>query len=401
MRDKLYMTRQVLHQCLVHPTANIKASLNDMGAYMTVEELFDPLQKMYDSLIATGDESVANARLLDLIRQVGTFGLSMMKLDVRQESTRHSDVVDTITRYLNIGSYNEWNEEQRLEFLLKELQSKRPLFPPGMDKTPEVREVVNTLRVLSELPNDSLGAYVISMARTASDVLAVVLLQRECGIKDLLRVVPLFETLDDLTNAPGTIRTLLSNDWYRSHINGLQECMIGYSDSGKDAGRLAAAWALYEAQEKIVAVAKEFDVKIVLFHGRGGTVGRGGGPTHLAIRSQPAGTIQGSLRVTVQGEIIEQQFGEPEVCFSTLDRYTSAVLEARMDPPPAPKPEWCAMMHQLATTSCREYRGIVFQHKDFVPYFKSATPVDEVSDCCDHESDDFPDVSFVSCSSVG
>ena len=239
--------------------------------------------------------------------------------------------------------------------------------------------MVNTLRVLSELPNDSLGAYVISMARTASDVLAVVLLQRECGIKDLLRVVPLFETLDDLTNAPGTIRTLLSNDWYRSHINGLQECMIGYSDSGKDAGRLAAAWALYEAQEKIVAVAKEFDVKIVLFHGRGGTVGRGGGPTHLAIRSQPAGTIQGSLRVTVQGEIIEQQFGEPEVCFSTLDRYTSAVLEARMDPPPAPKPEWCTMMHQLAVTSCREYRAIVFQHADFVPYFKSATPVDEVS----------------------
>lgn len=138
MRDKLYTTRQVLHQCLVHPNMNIKATLNDNDAYMTVDELFEPLQKMYDSLIATGDESVANARLLDLIRQVGTFGLSMMRLDIRQESTRHSDVVDTITRYLGIGSYNEWTEEQRLEFLLKELQSKRPLFPPGMDKTPEV-----------------------------------------------------------------------------------------------------------------------------------------------------------------------------------------------------------------------------------------------------------------------
>jgi len=378
MRDRLYTTREVLHQCLVHQGANVKASLEERRAYLDVEELAEPLLLMYESLHATGDESVANARLLDLIRQVRTFGLSMMRLDCRQESTRHAEVVDTITRFLGIGSYMEWDEPKRLEFLVAELRGKRPLLPPGMDAPPDVAEVLATFRVLSELPADSLGAYIISMARTASDVLAVVMLQRECGVKEPLRVVPLFETLDDLKGAEGTMRTLLSNDWYRAHIKGVQECMIGYSDSGKDAGRLAAAWALFEAQEKLVSVAAEYGVRLVLFHGRGGTVGRGGGPTHLAIRSQPTGTIQGSLRVTVQGEIIEQQFGEREVCFRTLDLYTSAVLEAVLDPPLAPKEGWRSMINALARKSCAEYRGLVFQRPEFVEYFTKATPVSEL-----------------------
>lgn len=378
VRDRLYVTRDVLHQCLINTKLNLKATLQERNGYLDIEELYAPLKLMYDSLLFTGDESAANGRLLDLLRQVRTFGLAMMRLDIRQESTRHTEVMDAITTYLGMGSYASWNEAQRTEFLLKELQSRRPLMAPGMETTPDVQEVLNTMRVLAEIPSDSLGAYVISMARTASDVLAVVLLQRECGVKDFLRVVPLFETLDDLTNAPGTMRTLLGNDWYRGHIKGLQECMIGYSDSGKDAGRLAAAWSLFEAQESLVNVAREYDVKLVLFHGRGGTVGRGGGPTHMAIRSQPAGTIEGTLRVTVQGEIIEQQFGEPEVCFRTLDVYTSAVLEACMDPPPAPKPEWRAMMKKLSEISCKEYRSIVFQNPQFVPYFQAATPVSEL-----------------------
>jgi len=378
MRDRLYTTREVLHQCLIYPTMSVRTALKERAAYADVEELLEPLKLMYDSLMSTGDEAVANARLLDLIRQVRTFGLAMMRLDIRQESTRHMEVIDTITTYLGMGSYAEWDEAKRVEFLTSELKGRRPLFPPGLEMSPDVAEVVATFRQLGELPADSLGAYIISMARTASDVLAVVLLQRECGVKDYLRVVPLFETLDDLTNAPSTMRTLLTNEWYHAHIKGVQECMIGYSDSGKDAGRLAAAWALYEAQEKITAVAKEHGVKLVLFHGRGGTVGRGGGPTHMAIRSQPSGTIQGTLRVTVQGEIIEQQCGEREVCFRTLDLYTSAVLEACMDPPPAPKEEWRNMMTLLAAASCKEYRAIVFQRPEFVEYFNRATPVSEL-----------------------
>eukprot|EP00878_Enallax_costatus_P045035 GHUV01053878.1.p1 GENE.GHUV01053878.1~~GHUV01053878.1.p1 ORF type:complete len:158 (+),score=36.40 GHUV01053878.1:576-1049(+) len=150
--------------------------------------------------------------------------------------------------------------------------------------------------MLADLPSDSLHSYIISMTRTASDVLSVVLLMRECGMADPLTVAPLFETLDDLYNAPGTLTTLLSSEWYRNHIisnhGGVQECMIGYSDSGKDAGRMAAAWSLFETQENIVNVADKYGVRLILFHGRGGSVGRGGGPTHMAIRSQPPKTIK-------------------------------------------------------------------------------------------------------------
>lgn len=147
---------------------------------------------------------------------------------------------------MNLGSYAEWSEEERLEFLFRELQNRRPLFPAGVDLSPDAKEVVDTVRTLVELPEDSLGAYVISMAKAASDVLAVVLLQKECGVKNMMRVAPLFETLDDLDNAPEAMDRLLANSWYNEFIDGHQECMIGYSDSGKDAGRIAAAWALYQ-----------------------------------------------------------------------------------------------------------------------------------------------------------
>ena len=164
---------------------------------------------------------------------MNAFGLSVIRLDIRQESARHTDVLNTITEYLEMGSYAEWDEETRLAFLLRELRGRRPLLPPGMPMSEDAQEVVDTFRVISCLPSDSLGAYVISMAKAASDVLAVMLLQRECGVKPYLRVVPLFETLADLDNAPNAIRQLLSDSWYHQTIEGKQECMIGYSDSGR------------------------------------------------------------------------------------------------------------------------------------------------------------------------
>ncbi|KAL0034136.1 hypothetical protein WJX79_011096 [Trebouxia sp. C0005] len=343
IRDRLYHTRELLHHCL-----------------------------------ETGDDSIANGRLLDAMRQVQCFGLGMVKLDIRQESTRHSDVIDTITQYLGLGSYKEWDEEARMKFLLGELTGKRPLMPPTLQTSAEQADVVNTFRTIAQLPPDSLGAYVISMARSASDVLAVVLLQRECGVTETLRVAPLFETLDDLHNSEASMESLLSNKWYCDHIGGRQECMIGYSDSGKDAGRLAAAWGLYEVQEKLAAVADKYDVKLTLFHGRGGTVGRGGGPTHLAILSQPPGTIKGSLRVTIQGEVIEQQFGEKELCFRTLDLYTSAVLEASLNPTTSPKPEWRGAMDLMSEVSCDAYRDVVRKDPRFIDFFSQSTPVSEL-----------------------
>ncbi|XP_057792370.1 phosphoenolpyruvate carboxylase 2-like [Salvia miltiorrhiza] len=370
VRDKLYHTRERARQLLANGISDIPEELT----FTNTEEFLEPLELCYRSLCASGDRPIADGSLLDFLRQVSTFGLSLVRLDIRQESDRHTDVLDAITRHLEIGSYKEWPEERRQEWLLSELSGKRPLFGPDLPKTEEIADVLDTFHVIAELPSDNFGAYIISMATSPSDVLAVELLQRECHIKTPLRVVPLFEKLADLEAAPAAVARLFSIEWYRNRINGKQEVMIGYSDSGKDAGRLSAAWQLYKAQEELIKVAKEFGVKLTMFHGRGGTVGRGGGPTHLAILSQPPDTIHGSLRVTVQGEVIEQSFGEEHLCFRTLQRFTAATLEHGMHPPVAPKPEWRALMDEMAVIATKEYRSVVFQEPRFVEYFRLATP---------------------------
>ncbi|CAK8577114.1 unnamed protein product [Lathyrus sativus] len=370
VRDKLYNTRERARQLL----ANGSSEIPKESTFTNVEQFLEPLELCYRSLCACGDQPIADGSLLDFLRQVSTFGLSLVRLDIRQESDRHTDVMDAITNHLEIGSYREWSEERRQEWLLSELSGKRPLFGPDLPKTEEIADVLDTFHVIAELPSDSFGAYIISMATAPSDVLAVELLQRECGVKQPLRVVPLFEKLADLETAPAALARLFSIKWYRNRINGKQEVMIGYSDSGKDAGRFSAAWALYKAQEELIKVAKEFGVKLTMFHGRGGTVGRGGGPTHLAILSQPPDTVHGSLRVTIQGEVIEQSFGEEHLCFRTLQRFTAATLEHGMHPPVSPKPEWRALMDEMAVIATKEYRSIVFQEPRFVEYFRCATP---------------------------
>lgn len=338
---------------------------------MYASQILEPLELCYRSLCETGDKPIADGSLLDFLRQVVCFGLSLVKLDIRQESDRHSDVMEAITQYLDLGSYKEWSEEQKQAWLLSQLQGKRPLFGPDLPVTDEVGDVLNTFRVIAELPHDCFGAYIISMATAPSDVLVVELLQRECRIAQPLRVVPLFEKLDDLENAPASVARLFSIDWYRNKINGRQEVMLGYSDSGKDAGRLSAAWQVFKTQEDCVKVAHQFGIKLTLFHGRGGSVGRGGGPTHLAILSQPPDTIHGSLRVTIQGEVIEQSFGEEHLCFRTLQRFTAATLEHGMQPPKAPKPEWRALMDEITPIATDEYRRVVFHEPQFVEYFRA------------------------------
>ncbi|XP_015954036.1 phosphoenolpyruvate carboxylase, housekeeping isozyme [Arachis duranensis] len=370
VRDRLYQTRERSRHLLAHGHSEIP----EEETFTNVEEFLEPLELCYRSLCACGDRAIADGSLLDFLRQVSTFGLSLVRLDIRQESDRHTDVLDAITKHLEIGSYQEWSEEKRQQWLLSELSGKRPLFGRDLPKTEEIKDVLDTFHVIAELPADNFGAYIISMATAPSDVLAVELLQRECHVKHPLRVVPLFEKLADLEAAPAALARLFSVEWYRNRINGKQEVMIGYSDSGKDAGRFSAAWQLYKAQEELIKVAKEYGVKLTMFHGRGGTVGRGGGPTHLAILSQPPDTIHGSLRVTVQGEVIEQSFGEQHLCFRTLQRYTAATLEHGMHPPISPKPEWRALMDQMAVIATEEYRSIVFKEPRFVEYFRLATP---------------------------
>ncbi|VAI88953.1 unnamed protein product [Triticum turgidum subsp. durum] len=361
VRDKLYYTRERSRHLLTSGSSDIPAD----STFTDVEQFLEPLELCYRSLCDCGDKTVADGSLLDFLRQVSTFGLSLVKLDIRQESDRHTDALDAITAHLGIGSYRSWPEEKRQEWLLSELRGRRPLFGGDLPMTEEVADVLGTFRVLAELPPDCFGAYIISMATAPSDVLAVELLQRECHVGHPLRVVPLFEKLADLEAAPAAVARLFSIDWYMDRIGGKQEVMIGYSDSGKDAGRLSAAWQLYKAQEELVKVAKQYGVKLTMFHGRGGTVGRGGGPTHLAILSQPPETVNGSLRVTVQGEVIEHSFGEEHLCFRTLQRFTAATLEHGMHPPVSPKPEWRALMDEMAVVATEEYRAMATPETEY------------------------------------
>ena len=224
-----------------------------------------------------------------------------------------------------------------------------------------------------------LGSYVISMASHPSDVLAVKLLLKETGVHWPMRVAPLFETLADLDHAADAIDRLLSLQDYRALVGDEQEVMIGYSDSAKDAGTLAAGWAQYRAQEALVKVCRERGVRLRLFHGRGGTVGRGGAPAHMAILSQPPGSVQGQFRVTEQGEMIRFKFGLPNIAIQSFQLYASAVLEASLLPPPAPEPAWRDVMQRLADRSVEVYRGVVREEPQFVEYFRQATPEQELA----------------------
>ena len=342
------------------------------------DELLEPLLMCYRSLCESGLEVTANGMLLDTIRRVKCFGVHLLRLDVRQDSQRHADVLSEVTRYLGLGDYAHWSETDKQAFLLRELSSKRPLFPRCWEPSDDVKEVLDTCKVIASHSKSGFGIYTISMASEASDVMAVQLLLQEMGVDWPMPVAPLFETLDDLNNSPIVMRKLLSIDWYRGYIQGKQFVMIGYSDSAKDAGAIAAGWAQYESQEALVALAEEFDIKLTLFHGRGGTIGRGGLPAHAAIHSQPPGSLDGGFRVTEQGETIRYKFGMPLLAKRSLGIYTSAIIEAMLFPPPAPKDEWRELMKAMAAKGRDFYRGVVRQDPEFVPYFRVATPEQEL-----------------------
>lgn len=379
-RKILRIVRAGLKETRLHFAVLLAGKISPYSNYYNnAKEVKEKLMILFNSLHDTGLGIVADGRLLDIIRRLECFGLSLVKLDVRQESTNHTNVLDAITMSLDIGSYKEWNEEKRQEFLIKELKSKRPLIPRDFSADEMVEEVLDTFRVIAEMPSDSFGAYVISMASMPSDILAVALLQRELGVKNPMRVVPLFEKIDDLHGAKDTLDCLFSMDWYQDCIGGKQEIMIGYSDSAKDGGRLAAAWTLYSAQEQMVEICKKHNIQLTLFHGRGGTVGRGGGPTSLAILSQPPGSVGGQLRVTEQGEMINAKFNLPGIAFRTLEIYTTATLRSTLNPSSPPTAEWRNKMNMLSDISKQAYNSMVKENEQFVPYFRAATPEVELS----------------------
>ncbi len=346
--------------------------------YVSSSELLEPLQRCRQSLLNVGLTHSANSYLLDTIRRVQCFGASLVKLDCRQHSEVHSSAMGDITEHLGLGRYDDWNEETKVDFLTKEIENPRPLVA-NIAWSEQTQEVLDTYYMLAKQPKEDLGIYIISMACESSDVLLVQLFMKIANFSWDMPIAPLFETLADLEEAPEVMKSLMQLPSYKDRCDGNQYVMIGYSDSAKDAGVLAATWAQYEAQEALVKVFREEGICLKLFHGRGGTIGRGGGPAHSAISSQPPGSLDGGLRVTEQGETIRYKFGLPALALRSLHLYASAILESLIAPPCTPKAEWRTLMDKMATESCAKYRDIVRGNEHFVSYFRQATPEQELS----------------------
>jgi len=368
----------------------VRRQRDELGAYIQdgthplppvlfTQDVVSPLQQCRTSLAEVGLSAIADGKLLDLIRRLDSFGAHLVTLDVRQESTRHSDVIGEITTALGLGNYSEWSETDKQDFLKAEITNPRPLLPLNFTASEPCQEVLDTFRVIAETPREALGCYVISMASEPSDVLAVQLLLKATGGPLDLPVSPLFETLDDLDGAPSTLNALLSDTEFRERTSHSMVVMIGYSDSAKDAGMLSAGWAQYRAQEALLNICQSHGVSLQLFHGRGGTIGRGGAPAHQALLSQPPGSLEQGLRVTEQGEMIRVKLGLKPLAINTLGQYTSAILRGNLTPPPVPKPEWRELMNELAEQACTDYRSWVRGNPNFVEYFRQATPEPELA----------------------
>lgn len=346
----------------------------------TDAELLEPLELCFHSLSANDMRSIATGPLLDALRRAKCFGVHLVGLDIRQHAARHTAVLDELTRYLaeSERGFESWPESERVTWLLTQLTGRRPVMPAVWPASEDAAEVIETCAAVAENEAAGISAYVVSMANTPSDVLAVALLLKEAGLRRQLPIVPLFETLAALDAAADTVDELLSMPWYREYVGGHIQVMIGYSDSAKDVGQFAAAWAQYRAQEALVEIAARHGVELTLFHGRGGAIGRGGGPSAQAIGAQPPGSVAGSLRVTEQGEMIRFRLGTPAIAKVTLSRYLTAALQATFDPPMEPTAAMRAHMDELAAAAHDAYRATLRDPR-FLDFFRAFTAEAELS----------------------
>ncbi|MDH5300976.1 MAG: phosphoenolpyruvate carboxylase [Gammaproteobacteria bacterium] len=381
----------------------IKSKLQDKPvkdnniAYKNEQEFLDDLYVIRDSLIELGDHFSANGELLDLIRLVESFGFYLYKLDIRQESTRHTlAVAQILADYYGKADYLEKSEESRLALLAELIQSPDAPEVNVAALSEENRDVVEVFSVMRRLRNtlspNTFGEYVISMTHEASHVMEVMFLARLAGLAGFkddqwhchVRVSPLFETVEDLAHIQPVMTRLFDNACY-SHLlkasGNLQEVMLGYSDSCKDGGILASVWNLYKAQKQITALAKSKGLDIRLFHGRGGTVGRGGGPTHEAILSQPAGTVHGQIKFTEQGEVLSFKYSNIETAVYELTMGASGLMKASrclIEKTEDDREDFLQIMSELAAEGEHQYRHLTENVPAFLDYFYEATPVSEI-----------------------
>ena len=369
LRDKMRITHRLIEQHLVN-----KKPIDQKKLLSSREEILKPLRIVRESLEQNQNENIASGELLDLMRRAKCFGINLARLDIRQESSRHSQLIGEFIKKKSDRNYFNFNEQEKIKFLKEGIISKKNNIRQFQFQNKENKEVWSTFKILANEPSECLGAYVISMTTSASDILSVLFLQKEANIKNKLRVVPLFETLDDLINAKEIMEKLFSQSWYRKIIKNNQEVMIGYSDSNKDAGKICSSWHQYKAQEEIIKLGKKFKINVTFFHGRGGSAGRGGGPIQATLRSQPPNSVNGKIRITDQGEVIQQKYGYEPLAEYNLCSYIGAVAEATLNPPPLPKKNWRSLIEKMSEISKNSYRKNINQNFDFIKYFKTVTP---------------------------
>lgn len=385
---------------------------SDQPMYRSGLEFLTELRLIQHNLTETG----LSCRELDhLLCQVEIFDFNLTQLDIRQESSRHSDTINEILEYLQVlpQSYNELSEAQRVAWLTGELQTRRPLIPAELPFSEKTNDVIETFRIVRSLQQEFgvniCQTYIISMCREVSDVLEVLLLAKEAKLFDpviavgTIQVVPLFETVEDLQRSVSVMRQLFELPLYRALLAGgyeavntspnlpipltsspltpeLQEVMLGYSDSNKDSGFLSSNWEIHKAQKALQTIAEQYGVNLRIFHGRGGSVGRGGGPAYEAILAQPGHSINGRIKITEQGEVLASKYSLLDLALYNLETITTAVIQASLlrtgfdDIEP-----WNEIMEELAERSRQHYRALIYEQPDFIDFFHQVTPIEEIS----------------------
>ncbi len=383
----------------------LRKEIGSAPAYENASEFSRDLQALTDSLRARHGTALIKPRLASLLRAAEIFGFHLASLDMRQSSDVHERVLSELFKCAQVESaYAALPEEKKVALLLSELDKPRLLYSPYIDYSDETNSELTILRAASDIRKHygarAIRNYIISHTETVSDMLEVLLLQRETGLLRLdteknaigeldLMVIPLFETIPDLRLAATIMEQVMAIPQVRKLIakqGHLQEVMLGYSDSNKDGGFLTSNWELYKAETQLVEVFNKAGVKLRLFHGRGGTVGRGGGPSYEAILAQPPGTVNGQIRLTEQGEIIASKFSNPEIGRRNLALLVAATLEASLTPPPSENryakklAEFENVMGELSELAYEAYRNLVYETPGFTDYFFSATPIAEIAE---------------------
>lgn len=378
-----------------------ESTKDTLQRYRTPKEFVEDLQIIDRSLRHHFADYVADTNVSKLIRQVELFGFHMATLDVRQHSKEHESAMTEILANMNIvEDYSQLSEEEKIELLNRLLNDPRPLISPYIQYSDSTTECLNVYVTIYEAQKEfgvkCITSYLISMAEAASDVLEVMLLAKEVGlfrqtangdIHCTLQAVPLFETIDDLHEAPGIMKTLFDLPVYRSAVsamNDMQEIMLGYSDSNKDGGAFTANWELRVALKELTAMAQNYDVKLKFFHGRGGALGRGGMPLNRSIMAQPPHTIGAGIKITEQGEVLSSRYSMQGIAYRSLEQASSALIQAAMlaRTPHSDlyESKWKELMESISQASLKKYQDLIFRDPGFLSYFKESTPLPEVGE---------------------